>query len=250
MSININQRKINEIVGENHVYAAALHYLGISFFDYSEHTLSEVCQEKGIAVQKVVQTLEQAVAEEQHDLPLLSYPIDLIVEYLKHMHYIFIKQKLPFLSKTIARLSASSGVDRQTVEDLQFVFPLFVEDFIKHIYEEEDTLFSYIQLLRNALDKKVNYGRLYYAMERTSLHDFAMEHEVHDDEMAGIRSITKDYALKKINNTGIKVVYKTLQQFEKELQVHAAVENEILFPKAMMLEKQVKSFLKGKIASN
>ncbi len=250
MSVNINQRKIYDLVGENHVYAAALHYLGINFFDYSEHTLSEVCKEKGLSIHNVVQTLEQAVLEKSDDLPLFTYPIELIVEYLKHMHYIFIKQKLPFLSKTIARLSASSGVDRQTVEDLQFVFPLFVEDFIKHIYEEEDTLFSYVQLLNNALEKNANYGRLYFAMENTSLHNFALEHEVHDDEMAGIRSITKDYSLKGINNTGIKVVYKTLQQFEKELQVHAAVENEILFPKAMMLEKQVKSFLKEKIASN
>jgi len=38
----------------------------------------------------------------------------------------------------------------------------------------------------------------------------------------------------------VKVIYSELIQFEKNLQEHARIENEILFPKAMLLENQVK----------
>jgi regulator of cell morphogenesis and NO signaling len=67
-----------------------------------------------------------------------------------------------------------------------------------------------------------------------------MDHEVHDDEMAGIRKITKDYELRPDAPLQIKVIYNELKEFEKSLITHARIENEILFPKAMALERKVK----------
>jgi regulator of cell morphogenesis and NO signaling len=40
----------------------------------------------------------------------------------------------------------------------------------------------------------------------------------------------------------VKVLYKELQEFERNLSTHARIENEILFPKAMALENKVKQF--------
>ncbi|HLZ17517.1 MAG TPA: hypothetical protein VKQ08_10780, partial [Cyclobacteriaceae bacterium] len=62
----------------------------------------------------------------------------------------------------------------------------------------------------------------------------------HDDEMAGIRKMTKDYFLTPDAPLHVKVIYSELVQFEKNLQEHARIENEILFPKAMLLETEVK----------
>jgi regulator of cell morphogenesis and NO signaling len=41
-----------------------------------------------------------------------------------------------------------------------------------------------------------------------------------------------------------------LKAFEKSLITHARIENDILFPKAMMLENQVKKMLAEKIQYN
>ncbi|MEJ0029806.1 MAG: hypothetical protein WDO15_05305 [Bacteroidota bacterium] len=78
---------------------------------------------------------------------------------------------------------------------MKILFPLFIEDFIHHIYKEEDTLFKYIKVLERAQTGNYNPARLYYMMERHSLQRFAMDHEAHDDEMTGIRKITNDYQL-------------------------------------------------------
>jgi regulator of cell morphogenesis and NO signaling len=77
-------------------------------------------------------------------------------------------------------------------------------------------------------------------MEKHSLQKCAMEHEAHDDEMQGIRRITKDYHITSDAPLHVKVIYSELVSFEKVLQEHARVENEILFPKAMSLENVVK----------
>jgi regulator of cell morphogenesis and NO signaling len=239
-SVAWKTKRIGELVDENHVRAYVLFYFGIRFFDYADFTLEEVCQQKSLRIEQVIKELQSPSHIQESDLPLMSYPIDLIVEYLKHAHFIFIKRKLPYMSGLIENFTAQHPDYLSIEKDLKTVFPLFVEDFIHHIYEEEDTLFSYIKALQRAEKGQYNPSKLFYQLEKNSLHHFASEHEAHDDEMEGIRKITHDYATHSETPLHIKVLYNELKDFEKNLIVHARIENEILFPKAMALENKVK----------
>jgi regulator of cell morphogenesis and NO signaling len=249
--LDLNQRKISDLVGENYLYASVLHYFGIQFYDYSEQTLHQVCQEKGICVEALINGLESAVqVDESEEIALVGYPIDLVIEYLKHAHYLFIKRRLPYITTLVSDLPENSGQYLSIVKDLKFVFPLFVEDFIHHIHEEEDSLFQYVMLLKNVTSSRYNPSQVYYEMEKYSIQQHAINHDVHDDEMKGIRNITDDYHVEEDAPLHIKVVYAELESFEKSLITHARIEDEILFPKALMLEKEVKSLLQQKVRSN
>jgi len=233
------------------VRAYVLYYLGIRFYEYSEHTLQQVCEEKGLKLQQVVRELEQPAAGfREAELPLISYPTDLIIEYLKHAHYLFVKHRLPYISKLVQSFKAPSAEFEGVEKDMKLLFPLFVEDFIHHIYQEEDTLFTYIGVLERAKRGHFHPSRLYYQMEKNSLQRFALEHEAHDDEMEGIRKITKDYLVHAGTPLLVKVIYRELQDFEKNLTTHARIENDILFPKAMALENEVRQQLASKIKLN
>jgi regulator of cell morphogenesis and NO signaling len=249
--LNLNQRKISDLVGENYLYASVLHYFGIQFYDYSELTLSQVCQEKGICVEALINGLESAVqTDDSEEIALVGYPIDLVVEYLKHAHYLFIKTRLPYITTLVSDLPEIKGKYHGIVKDLKFVFPLFVEDFIHHIHEEEDSLFRYVMLLKNVIVNTYNPSRVYYEMEKYSIQQHAINHDVHDDEMKGIRNITNDYHVDSEAPLHIKVVYAELKSFEKSLITHARIEDEILFPKALILEKEVKALLQLRARSN
>ncbi|MBK5280031.1 MAG: hemerythrin domain-containing protein [Bacteroidia bacterium] len=242
---------IGDLVNQNNIRAYVLYYLGIKFYEYSEHTLEQVCEEKSLRLEQVVRELESPSENFQEDeLPLISYPIDLIIEFLKHAHFLYVKYKLPYIARLVESFKANHK-DYDAVErDLKTVFPLFLEDFIHHIYEEEDTLFRYIKTLERAQKVISNPSKLYYMIERSSLQKFAMEHEAHDDEMEGIRRITKDYHLVPSAPLHVKVIFSELIEFEKSLKTHARIENEILFPKAMALENTVKQAFFEKVKFN
>ena len=87
-------------------------------------------------------------------------------------------------------------------------------------------------------------------MERYSLQKFAVEHEAHDDEMVGIRKLTRDYSIKDETPLHVKVIYSELTGLEKSLKVHARIENEILFPKAMILENKLKKAFLERVKYN
>lgn len=243
--------RIDDLVIENRIRAKVLFYFGIKFYETSEQTLAQACAAKGLSVQQVVREFEQADADAAtSSLPLVNYPIELIIEYLKHAHFVFVKHTLPYLGRLIDSFQPPPGPYFTIGKDLKLVYPLLLEDFIHHIYEEEDTLFTYILALDRALAGHYPLGKLYFTMEKNSIHRFAVDHEAHEDEMAGIRSITNNYQLEGVAPVHLKIIYAELQAFEESLERHASVENNILFPKAMDLENAVRQKMREKVILN
>ena len=84
---------------------------------------------------------------------LKSSPINLVIEFLKDNHNYFIKNKLPYLHNLINNLNDNNQTNFS--KDLKFIFPIFFEDFVEHIYEEENHFFKYIYELFNAEQGRV-----------------------------------------------------------------------------------------------
>ncbi len=93
---------------QNYVHAYVLYYFGIKFYEHSTLTLEQACQQSGLKVDQVIREMESPSYLREADLPLVSYPIDLIVEYLKHSHFLFIKHKLPYIARLGRKLQGKS----------------------------------------------------------------------------------------------------------------------------------------------
>jgi len=222
------EKTIGEVVDENYVYARALHYLGIDFFENADKRLVEVCTERGLNKQRVIKSFYEFDSSSRASYKeLSSYPIELLVEYLKHTHHLFIKEKLPYIVH-LARTYDN--------EELRSLMPEFVEDLIRHIYEEEDTTFKYIHIL---LEIKKGYEKA--PISRLMLfNDFSLTEELahheEEDEFGAIRTLFN--LLEKGDLRG-RVLLSELKAFDREMVYHAAIENQILFPKAISLEAEV-----------
>lgn len=232
---------IGTLVKENSQLAEMLHQLGIRFYQEADKTLDQVCAEKGLNPAKVFQHFELLRKNQDFDLGQLShYPIEILISLLRHSHQLFIKQKLPFLYQTIAEMKEQRFFKPELARDLKMVFPIFAEDFIRHIFEEEDTLFEYINLLLQSTREIENPGLLFFLLKTKGIRTFSMHHEAHDNEMAGIRSLTDNYALPPDADLFTFILFKELQDFEEQLENHAKIENNLLFPKALQLENEVR----------
>ena len=64
-----------------------------------------------------------------------------------------------------------------------------------------------------------------------------MEHEVVGNNMSEIRKLSKNYELPGDACASYSFLFKTLDEFENDLHTHVHLENNILFPKALHLEK-------------
>lgn len=227
------EKTIREVVDENYVYARALHYLGIDFFEEPDRKLREICQERGLNRKQVINSFY--TFDSCHRLSfkeLEAYPIELLTEYLKHAHHLFIKDKLPYIVHLAKKWDGN--------KELQSLLPEFVEDLIRHIYEEEDTTFRYIQLLSSIHSgkEKAPFSKLIQYRAYSLAHEF--EHHREDDELAPIRSLIEVVEEKCLHS---KVLISEIKAFDREMIYHAEIENNIFFPKAIALEKEVHTYL-------
>jgi regulator of cell morphogenesis and NO signaling len=236
-----NFPSIAHLVKENRQLAEMLHRLGIRYYQDADKTLDQVCREKGIDPAKVFQHFDLLHKNPDFEIAALSaYPVEILVTLLRQSHQMFIKQKLPFLYQTILEMDETRFFRPEIARDLKMVFPIFAEDFIRHIYEEEDTLFEYIGFLLDCTREIRNPGKLFYLLKTRGIRTFSIHHEAHDNEMSGIRSLTFDYTLPPDADLFTFILYRELQDFEKQLYQHAIIENNLLFPKALRLENEVR----------
>ncbi|MCV9388094.1 iron-sulfur cluster repair di-iron protein [Reichenbachiella ulvae] len=245
----MQHKSIETLINENFVYAKVLDFFGVAFYESRNKTLEQVCAENRIEVSQLISVMENKKSKQAIDfLELKKYPVKLLIEYLKHSHQVFIKDSLPFLLKMVNRME--EGPYSELKEDLRMVLPMFIEDFIKHIYEEEDKFFAYVLEMDKCLNNQSYSSNQLIRHEDFSIQEFALHHSDSDDEMAGIRGITNSYSTDQIEDVQLKVILKELQAFDAKLKDHARIENDILFPKAMELEKASKSLFQKKVTLN
>lgn len=230
----IFEKTVEEVIDENYIYARALHYLGIDFFQHKDLSIHALCYNLSIPEDQLVKAFYHFDTQNRIPFNLLAkYPIELLLKYLRHAHQEFIKEKLPFIVHLIN--NAAGGMNNWVT-----LLPEFIEDFIKHIYEEEDLTFNYVETLLN-IEKGI-YAHPYKAMVPFS--DFSLLDEVHEhqeeDELAGINKIVSQIDTDSIVN---RTLIKEVNAFNREMIYHSEIENKIFFPKALELEKNIKEHL-------
>ena len=223
--------------------ARTLHGYGISLFGHAGKPLEDVCRQMGLVPMHLLTLIDQQARMCAPRMALHEMPTRLIIEYLRHAHHLFIRERLPFLLYLVGGLEASDGPGQAMAQDLRLIFPLFAEEFIEHIHEEEDTLFGYIAELERASRRIDKPGNVWQLLEKHSIGQFASDHQIHDDELAGIRALAGNYAIHAGMPLPQRVLYHELALFEQDLAAHAALENHILLPKALRLEGYVRSGL-------
>ena len=225
----IFEKTIEEIIDENYVYARALHYLGVDFFKEKESSVIEVCNTHTIDKEQLIKTFYDFDTTNRLSFKELSiYPLPILLKFLKHSHRVFIADHLPFVVKIIR---SQTQVD----SSWYFLLPELIEDIVIHIHEEEDTTFKYIEAMTmisehpNLLSKWLVENEVFSLIEE-------FEHHAEEDEVVAMKKI-----IGQVDDTTMegKLLVSEVNSFTREMAYHSQIENEILFPKALQLEKNI-----------
>lgn len=244
-------KSIGELVKEIPSAARTLHFFGIPYQEVTEKTLQEACSQYGLSIQQIWQHLERSTQSlKNQEAQFSKLPLDLIIGFLKHSHHLFVKDRLPYLAFLIEQAPIEAFQNQQVGKDLKFIFPLFSSDYIRHIWHEEDTLFTHIERLLKAETSPESMHLLAALLDERSIFRYAADHQSQDDEMAGIRGLTEGYKVNELTDLRVRVLFAELLQFEEELKFHALVEDHVLFPKALALENRLRFKMKDLSPNN
>lgn len=229
---------IGELVAHDFRAASVFKKNKIDFCCNGNRTIDEACSKKGLDADKLVKDLyEVSSAKGDSQIDYTSWPLDLLADYIEKKHHRYVKEKIqeitPFLNK-IVRVHGERHPELLKVEEL---FNQSVVDFTEHMYKEENILFPHI---RKMVENK-NSNTPIQASFGTVQNPIKMMMEDHDNEGERYRQIadlTNNYTVPEDGCTTYRVTFAMLKEFEEDLQMHIHLENNILFPKSVVLEEQ------------
>jgi regulator of cell morphogenesis and NO signaling len=246
MGHDLKYKTLADLLAEHYLFAYILHYYGIECFEHQTKTLAEICDEQEISLEllekQYMELLERRQEEPSVDT-ILSLP--LIISYLQAGHALLLEKRFPFIRALLQRLDAN-GTGQHLMRELLERYLVFTEEYTQHIMEEEGQVFTQVMSLYPYADRPLaDPYQVYCLLNNLSIADCALSHA--DEQlyiMDELLALVHDLSLLPIDSVQIKVLADELQALAQALRIHAALENEWLFPLAMALERRAKAKLK------
>ncbi|MBA3900044.1 MAG: iron-sulfur cluster repair di-iron protein [Bacteroidetes bacterium] len=233
-------KTIGDLVAADFRKAEVFKSLGIDFCCGGKKTLEKACREKGLDITEVEKELKKVeVQPNVTSQNFQEWELDFLADYIVNTHHKYVENSLPALfeyTQKVARVHGNSHPETIQIADLFFTVR---NELICHIGKEEGILFPYVKQLvqakkHNTALEKPNFGTVQNPID-------VMEHE-HDSAgeiFRSIRLLANDFSPPEDACTTYKLSYSKLEEFDKDLQQHIHLENNILFPKALKLEKEL-----------
>jgi regulator of cell morphogenesis and NO signaling len=228
---------IGSLVAANFKAASVFQKFGIDFCCNGNRTISEACASQNLDIEKVEQEILSVLAnEEKSIIDYNSWPIDLLADYIEKTHHRYVTEKIPELNIYLSKLCKVHGERHPELLSIYKHFLASDEELTNHMKKEEKILFPFI---RSMVKAENGQSKIDQPAFRTVKNPIAMMMKEHDAEGARFREISKlsnEYTAPADGCTTYKVAFAMLKEFEEDLHTHIHLENNILFPKAIILE--------------
>jgi len=104
------------------------------------------------------------------------------------------------------------------------------------MFKEEQILFPYTVAM--AENRKIPFAP--FGTVNNPIRMMMMEHDTAGNILRELRALTSDYKVPADACISYKTLYQALENFEKDLHQHIHLENNILFPKALVLATELR----------
>lgn len=168
-----------------------------------------------------------------------KYSLETIIDYVRRTHSYYLSKKLLEIEQSIHILLKDYTDNHPLLQILNNFFQEYTIDLTAHIREEEKHLLPYIKNLLS-LEKDNADPEIYHTVTNNySLQAFIDSHQDTENDLSIVRNAILQYQPPSTNQTPYRILISQLQTFERDLSVHALIEDKVLIPRAMQLENKL-----------
>ncbi|MEX0648836.1 MAG: iron-sulfur cluster repair di-iron protein [Balneolaceae bacterium] len=236
MNTDIKNRPVGEIVSENYHAAGVFREFGIDFCCGGHKTLLEVTEKRGIDSRLVESKLEEIFGQSSgKDDNYSEWEPGFLIDYIINTHHKFVRNKTDEISAYAAKVAKVHGENHPENIEIFRRFLMLSDDLIKHLEEEENTVFPLIKQIYREKSEGKNVDKDLLKELRKELSQMVDDHEGAGGMMAEINELSHRFTPPQDACATYRILYKNLEGFEEDLHKHVHLENNILFKKAEML---------------
>jgi regulator of cell morphogenesis and NO signaling len=202
-------------------------------------SLREACEARGAPLPEVLEKLESAALGPSTDdgPPPDTMPLRDLIARILAKHHTFTRTELDRLGPLLAKVVAVHGNAHPELAQIRAVFAAIDEDLRPHLAKEEIILFPFIEELEDAARTRRRPPPPPFGTVDNPVRMMMMEHDRVGDLLLEMRRLTSDYALPAGACASYGALYRGLEALERDLHEHIHLESNVLFPRAVDLER-------------
>ena len=240
----------NEIIDSDrlHEIACLRYHITPAFSNNVSSATQKLTRSYGNFLEIIAATLSHS-----HDFPnveLHQFPIQIILNYLERTHRMYLQKILPEIDQTIQCLRNNNDNTHPYLLLIDMFFVDYSAYLTDHIHTEENTLFPYVKCLLDTKQENIPLLLSYSKIGQYCLEDFFHEHTDTEGALYKVRQSICAYKPPKTDHSLYRILLTQLKTLEIDLSLHTRIEEEVLIPKAIELEKEVKAKFIAKLLQN
>ena len=239
-TVTDNEETIGQIVARDYRKAQVFKNLGIDFCCGGKKTIAEVCEKKGIDPAEVERQLEAVKGEATNsENDFQNWDLGFLSDYIINTHHRYVRDNTTFILEIAQKVARVHGDRHPELVRVAQLFERIGNDLTLHMIKEEKILFPFIKELAQVYNSggmlpSANFGKISVPIQVMD-----SEHEQVGGDFETIREITGNYTLPADACSSYTILFKKLEEYENGLHRHVHLESNILFPKAIQLEKEL-----------
>lgn len=235
-----NTTIIGEAVAENYRYAPVFKAAGIDFCCNGNRTIAAACGQKGIDTHVLIEKLEQAeTGMTPAGIDFKNWPPDLLADYIEKTHHRYVVQKTGEIKIFLDKVARVHGGRHPELVEIKELFDGCAIELSQHMKKEEMILFPFIRRLVQSGITGETALRPHFGTVENPISMMRHEHEAEGERFRRIAELSNQYTPPEEACNTYKVSFAMLQEFEENLHEHIHLENNILFPAAVLYEEKI-----------
>lgn len=236
----LKKHTVGQIVADDYRTAQVFRAYGLDFCCGGNKTIEEACVKADVDPNEVQEALLSLRENHRKKDNYKDWPLDVLVDYIVNNHHSFVRSKLPeieFYSSKVAKVHGESHPETKEIYEL---FLKLKDEISNHLDKEEQFLFPYVKELVKAEQGHVSIkNQPHFGTAANPVSMMEAEHKEAGGIMEEIQNLSNNFTPPEDACTTYRVLYQNLEGFQADLHKHVHLENNILFPKALKLEKNL-----------
>lgn len=165
--------------------------------------------------------------------------LDELADHIVNVHHSYIMENIPVIIGYASRVVQVHAADYPELIQIQRLFSEVSIDLTGHLKKEENVVFPFIKTLTDARRSGKELEKPAFDTLENPVKIMEEDHEDAGMVFKKIKALSNNFIPPAGACNTYKAFYSKLEEFEKDLHHHVHLENNILFPKALKLEKEL-----------
>mgnify|MGYP000846221631 CR=1 FL=1 len=234
-------RTVGSIVADDYRTAAVFNAHGIDFCCKGGRTIAEVCRAKAIEPDTLEAEIRQAIERDGGTGDdVKQWPLSRLIEHIERVHHRYVESRSTTLMQFLNKLCTVHGDRHPELFAIREEFHACAQAMAAHMKKEELVLFPFINQLEKARLHDLPAPTPHFGTVENPITMMEHEHDAEGERFRRIAELSGNYTNPPDGCTTYGTAYAMLREFEEDLHRHIHLENNILFPRAKALEKELR----------